>query len=121
MLNKIIILMIAATLVGCAEMTNPSISASTESLLVQPVACCERVPSDIAALQEAKPTTLNRVGLVFKSISPPGIVAGLLLSDYGNRWDIISGDLGDKIDARIVELQKTCPAAKATADQASTP
>lgn len=121
MSNQIVILAMAIALTGCAGITSPSISASTEALLVQPVSCCERAASDIAALEEAKPSTLDQIGTVFKSLDPVGIVSGLVMSDYGKRWEIISGELDDKIDTRIAELQKTCPATKATADQASAP
>ena len=94
---------------GCASIAKPTISDASKDLLVQPVVDCEKAPSDIKALESVRPSFPDKAVATLVSIIPGGILAGLVMGDFSNRWDVISGNFEDSIDKRIVEIQKTCP------------
>lgn len=113
MLRITVVLIIATMLEGCVGIMKPTIDRTTKNLLEQPIICDQRTANDIMALQDVRPSGLERTATALMCVAPVGIIAGLVRSDYGNRWKVISGKLGDEIDARILEINKTCPEAKA--------
>jgi hypothetical protein len=112
MLRKTIFILSAALLEGCVGIMKPTIDRTTKNLLEQPIICDQRTANDIMALEDAKPSGFERTATAAMCIAPVGIIAGLVRGDYGNRWRVISGKLGDEIDSRIEEINKTCPDVK---------
>lgn len=94
---------------GCAGIAKPTISGASKVLLIQPVIDCEKALGDIKALENVRPSFPDKAVATLVSIIPAGILVGLVMGDYGDRWDVISGSFEDSIDKRIVEIQKTCP------------
>ena len=99
----------AVLLEGCVGVIKPTIDRTTKNLLEQPILCDKRTANDIITLQDARPSMLDRAATAGICIAPIGIIAGIARGDYGNRWRVISGRLGDEIDTRIEEINKTCP------------
>jgi hypothetical protein len=112
MLRTTAFIICAALLEGCVGVIKPTIDRTTKNLLEQPIICDKRTTNDIITLQDARPSMLERAATAGICIAPIGIIAGVARGDYGNRWRVISGRLGDEIDTRIEEINKTCPEVK---------
>ncbi|MBU6378539.1 MAG: hypothetical protein KJS95_08400 [Gammaproteobacteria bacterium] len=97
-------LLVAALLVaGCAS----TIAPETLTLLKKPVDC-STAEEDIKRLSAAKPDGVKQTMTLAQTLSPSGLVVGLVTEDLDNRKRVISGEHGEDIDRRIAQMARTC-------------
>ena len=90
-------------LAGCATASH----AEREALLSAPVSC-EQSKADIAALEDSRPSQLERIGSALQVLTPIGIVTGLAKSEYRDRIAVMSGKTRANIDHQISSIQTAC-------------
>lgn len=99
----------AVLLSGCA-----GISREAKRILREPVRC-DAPQADIAELQRARSGGGLRFLQLMQAILPPAalvsIIRGLLGKPpemYTDHWRVGTGRTNDEIEARIVEIRRTC-------------
>ena len=101
-----------ATLVGCARNGEnlsplPSINPQTKANLKAPVNC-RTANRDIAFLEEERASIAKRILSGVRSVFPMAVVAGILMGDYNDRFEVAIGDYNADIEAKIAQIQATC-------------
>lgn len=90
-------------LAGCAS----QIHEERRSLLADPVDCDE-AEADIAALEAATPTRIERARSAVQSVTPVGAASGVASGTYKDRAAVLSGRTQRELEARIEEIRETC-------------
>ena len=120
-MNKILLiaaplLFITVITTGCARQNlspHPTIDDQAKKDLDAPVNCAT-AKQDIATLEEEKASVAKQVVSGVRSIVPFSAAAGIILGDQRDRMEVATGDYNDKIEAKIAEIQRKCPAAAGT-------
>ncbi len=98
-------------LAGCSGRTNhspiPTISDKTRADLSAPVNC-STAQQDIAVLEEERASVGKQILSGVRSILPISAVAGLLMGDYSDRIEVMSGQYNDDIAAKVADIKMTC-------------
>ena len=100
---KYFILLPVFAIAACATATH----SQRQALLEQPVNC-ETAKEDIAALEEALPSSAERARSVAQSVTPVGAATGLISGKYDENFAILTGRTKEELEARIVEIETTC-------------
>lgn len=90
-------------LAGCATASH----AEREALLSARVSC-EQPEADIAALEGARPSQIERMGAVLQVLTPIGILTGLAKSEYRDRIAVMSGRTQSNIDDQVSNIEAAC-------------
>ena len=98
---------------GCAT----TVHDERDSLLAEPIDCSVAA-EDIAALEAAMPTRRERALSAVQSVTPVGVVTGVLRGSYRDRAAVLTGRTEDELQARIDDIEETCgPVETPIADQ----
>jgi hypothetical protein len=96
-------LFLIALLAGCATASHKE----RASLLAQPVNC-ETAQEDIAALEAAMPSRGERAGSALKTVTPVGVVTGVVTHSYKNSAAVLTGRTKEELAGRISEIRAAC-------------
>ena len=96
------ILPVALVLAACA------VIPEEERRLMQEDIDCDRADQQIAALTEARPSDLRKVGVAASSLGAGGLAVMIARRDVGDRERILSGEYEEEIDTRIALIRETC-------------
>ncbi len=69
---------------------------------------CATAESDIRTLESEKANAAQRVGEGVTSITPPGIVLGILTGTGGTKRSVATGKYNQAIDNRIEQIKMEC-------------
>lgn len=76
--------------------------------LVESPVVCEQADQDIARLEAARPSSAERGRKLLQSVTPPGVITGLVTGQYQDRADVAIGSMSQEIDDKIGAIQTTC-------------
>lgn len=104
---------VLAFLAGCATTSH----AEREALLAAPIDCA-KAQTDMAALEAAMPSRRERARSAVQSVTPVGVVGGVVSGTYDERLGVLTGGTEDELSARIEAIRSQCGTADtADADQ----
>ena len=78
---------------------------------------CSTAQQDIAALEEARASTLKQITTGVQYVAPPAVVVNIFRSYnqdgtseefYNDREQVVTGDYNKSIDAKIEEIESIC-------------
>lgn len=85
----------------------PSINPETKADLKAPVNC-KTGRRDIAILEEERASIAKRIFSGVRSVFPIAVVAGILMGDYNDRFEVAIGQYNQDIEAKIAQIRRTC-------------
>lgn len=88
---------------GCATAS----TEEREALLGKPINCTV-AQQDIADLEAAMPSRLERAGSVVRTVSPVGAVTSVATGSYRDQASVLTGRTEDELSARIEEIEQIC-------------
>ena len=98
-------------LIGCSDRKNvspfPTISETARANLSAPVNCAT-APEDIQTLKDEQASVGKQILAGVRSVLPIAAVAGLLMGDYNDRFQVATGQYNADISAKIAQIEKTC-------------
>ena len=88
------------------------VSKEAKMQMQKPIDCAD-AKEDIAALENEKASTLQRVGAGARFVVPVAVVVNIFQEGSGSdkvkeRKSVASGDYNKAIDAKIAEIKSTC-------------
>ncbi len=78
---------------------------------------CSTAPQDVAALEEARASTVKQISTGAQYIMPPAVVINVFRSYnqdgtseefYNDREQVVTGDYNTSVDAKIEEIKSIC-------------
>ena len=85
----------------------PSINPEVKASLNAPINCIN-ARHDIAVLEEERASVAKQVLSGVRSVFPIAAVAGLLLGDYSDRFEVATGQYNADIEAKIARIRSYC-------------
>ena len=96
---------------SCSDRKNlsplPAISEEAKADLKRP-ADCVTAKQDIRVLEEEKASVGKQVLAGVRSIMPIAAVAGNLMGEYKDRFEVTTGQYNRDIEAKIEQIKKAC-------------
>ena len=99
---------ILALLTVCIAIGGCTAIPKEDKILLKAETDCTNAKAQIAALKRIKPEPQERVVAAVQSVTPGGIVSGLLTDQYADRAKVALGEHGQEIDAKIQAIRRTC-------------
>lgn len=96
-------LLLCLTIAACATAT----PGERNSLLSQPVSC-DTTDDHVDALELARPSAGERTRAILQTITPVGLVIGLLSGQIENRAKVAAGNTTREIDEMIKSIEQRC-------------
>lgn len=93
---------------GCATIPN------VDDLVVAEPVNCETARRDLIALDQMRPTAEGSAMVFLSTVTPGGIIAGLMANDMADRGRIFDGSFKREVEAKEAAIRATCDLPRAT-------
>ena len=105
------IALLCLSFTACSERKNispmPTISQEAKAELNSPVNCAT-ANQYLKILEEERASVGKKIFAGVRSILPISAVAGILMGDYNDRFEVATGKYNADIDAKIAQIKRVC-------------
>lgn len=110
MKKSILYIFCALLVLACSGQNNspmPTISDKAKANMARPVNC-RTAPQDIKTLEDERASVAKQILSGVRTLMPISAVVGILTGDYGDRFEVTTGEYNQAIEKKIEQIKTTC-------------